>query len=310
MSIDTQDHPLRGKNKLRGLMPVIPTPVTEDEQIDAEGVERMSEFILRYPFCGIWALATAGEDQNLPEEKIVECTKLLVQHLGGKLPLLVKTSKPGTVATVERTKRFADLGIDSAIVLMEQKNLGVDHQRRFFETIIDASPIPVTLYNNPGRGADLDDQVMLDLTQNPKCVAMKAGGSNLSQLQKLALFAHEDFSVFTAGAGQLLAGLAMGVSGHTAIPLLALPELAFAVYDHFQAGRIDQARAEQKRIIEFIQRMPKLQNREVNGETKCVLEIRGTIDRYVSAPFISATDEQKAEFERLIDELDIFNPLR
>ena len=52
--------------------------------------------------------------------------------------------------------------------------------------------------------------------------------------------------------------------------------------------------------------MPKLQNREINGEIKCILEIRQVIERHVSAPFIAATPAQKAEFERLIEELDLF----
>ena len=76
--------------------------------------------------------------------------------------------------------------------------------------------------------------------------------------------------------------------------------------DHIAAGGLEEARREQKVINEFILRMPKLQNREVHGEVKCVLEIRRVLKRHVSAPFIEATPEQKAELEQLIEELDLF----
>ena len=295
-----------GREKLRGLLPVLATPLNEDESLDLEGVEKLCAFVLSYPFSGVWALATAGEDENLPRPVIDMCAKALVKHLGGKIEVLVKTSEPGTRETIRRTREMADFGIDAAIVHFQHKNLGVEHARRHFLAVAEASPVPIYIYHNAGRGAQLDLGLMLELTRHPNIAGMKAGGSNISELQQLALFADPGFAVMTAGAGQILAGLSMGVSAHTAIPLLAFPERAFAVHDHVMAGRLDEARDEQKVILEFLRRMPKLQNREVNGEVKCVLEIRGIIKRHVSAPFIEATPEQKREFERLIEELDLF----
>ncbi|MBT4612653.1 MAG: hypothetical protein HOC05_21590, partial [Gemmatimonadetes bacterium] len=96
--------------RLRGLVPVVPTPLLMDESLDEAGFERLAEFTLTYPFSGIWALASAGEDQNLPDPVIEAATRLFVQHFGGQLPVLVKTSRAGTRETIERTRRLADLG--------------------------------------------------------------------------------------------------------------------------------------------------------------------------------------------------------
>jgi dihydrodipicolinate synthase/N-acetylneuraminate lyase len=201
---------------------------------------------------------------------------------------------------------MADFGIDAAIILFEHKRLGADHIRRHFVAIADASPVPILIYNNSSRGAELDVNLMLELTHHPNIVGMKAGGSDSAELQRLCLFAADDFAVMTAGGGQILIGFAMGAAAHTAIPLLAFPERAFAVHDLVQAGDLSGARAQQKMINQFIQAMPKLQNREVTGEVKCILEIRNVIGRHVSAPWVSATDKQKAELERLIEETDLF----
>jgi 4-hydroxy-tetrahydrodipicolinate synthase len=292
--------------RLKGLLPVVPTPLDEDESLDEHGVERLAEFTLRYPFSGIWALASAGEDENLSPSLIDQCARLFVRHFSGEIPVLVKTCRPGTRATVERTKRMADFGIDGAIVHFQHKRLGAEHARRHFNAVADASPVPVLIYHNATRGAQLDVELILELSHHPNIVGMKAGGSNLAELQRLCLFAADDFAVMTAGGGQILAGLAMGAAAHTAIPLLAFPERAFAVHDHVVAGNLPAARAEQKVISDFLIRMPKLHNREVSGEVKCVLEIRRVIKRHVSAPFVEATPEQKGEFERLSEELDLF----
>jgi 4-hydroxy-tetrahydrodipicolinate synthase len=297
----------RGPEKLHGLMPVIPTPMNADESLDEAGFERLAAFTLGYPFCGVWALATAGEDENMPVDRRLEAARLFVKYLGGKTPLLVKTSEPGTRETIERTRQFADLGIDIAVIHFQHKMLSPAHQLRYFETVAEASPLPIFLYHNALRGGQLDMDAMLQLSRHPKIAGMKAGGSNLGEIGRLCLLSDPDFSVFTAGGGQLLAGLDLGAAGHMASPFLAFPELALAVYEHARSGRREQAMDAQRRIVAFLQRIPKLHNREVMAETKCVLEIRGVINRYVSEPFLSATDGQKAQIADLIEEMNLFN---
>ncbi len=292
--------------KVRGLVPVVPTPLLADEALDEESFAQLAEFTLRYPFAAIWALASAGEDQNLPDDVIDEATRLFVKYFSGKLPVWVKTSHAGTRETIERTRRMSGLGINAAIVLFEHKRLSTDHVRRHFLDIAEQSPVPIVIYDNGNRGGEVDVSLYLELSAHPNIIAMKAGGSDLARLTRLCLFADPDFSVLTAGGGQILTGLAMGAAGHTAIPLLAFPERAFAVAEAVQGGDLERARAEQRVINDFITRMPKLQNREVHGEVKCVLEIRGVINRHVSAPFMAATEPQKAEFEKLIEQVDLF----
>lgn len=293
-------------HRLRGLVPILPTPLNEDESLDEAGIESLAEFTLRYPFSGVFTLASAGEDENLPSALIDRCAQLFARTIGPGIPVLAKTCRPGTKATIERTKRMADLGIDAAVVHFQHKMLGTDHVQRHFTAIADASPIPIVVYNNALRGIALTVDQMLELATHPNIVAMKAGGSNLAELQRLILFAPDDFTVMTAGGGQIFAGLALGATGHTAAPIMAAPERALRIYNSIQEGNLPAARAEQKVITEFLVRMPKLGNREVSAEVKAVLHQRGVIQQHVSAPFLTATAEQQDAIRQLTDELDLF----
>ncbi len=293
-------------HRLRGLIPILPTSLNEDETLDEAGIESLAEFTLGYPFSGVFTLASAGEDENLPSALIDRCAQLFVRHIGPKMPVLAKTCRPGTQATIERTKRMADLGIDAAVVHFQHKMLGADHVRRHFTAIADASPVPIVVYNNAVRGIALTVDQMLELAAHPNIIAMKAGGSNLAELQRLCLFAPDDFTVMTAGGGQIYAGLALGATGHTAAPLMAAPERAFKIQQYIREGNLPAARAEQKVIMEFLIRMPKLGNREVSAEVKAVLHLRGVIQPWVSGPFITATREQRNEIARLAHEVGLF----
>ena len=149
MDYDQQPESLSGK--LRGLLPVVPTPLNEDESLDVEGIERLAAFTLSYPVSGIWALASAGEDENLPSEIMDECARQFVKHFGARIPVLVKTCRPGTKETIERTKHMADFGMDAAIVHFQHKRLGVEHARRHFNAVADASPVPILIYHNANQ---------------------------------------------------------------------------------------------------------------------------------------------------------------
>jgi len=138
--------------RLQGLVPVVPTPLGPDEELDVPGIERMAEFIRGYPFSGIWALASAGEDENLPDQVIDSCARHFVRCFGDHMPVLVKTCRPGTRQTIERTRRMAQYGIDGAVVHFQHKRLGSDHARRHFEAVAEASPVPVLIYHNANRG--------------------------------------------------------------------------------------------------------------------------------------------------------------
>jgi 4-hydroxy-tetrahydrodipicolinate synthase len=300
---------LRGVHRITGLVPVVPTPLNEDESLDEPGLAKLVDFVLQYPFSAIWALASAGEDPHLPHTVIDAATRLFVQHLRGRLPLIVKTSSPGLKETLERTRRMSDMGIDAAAIHFEQKDLGENQARRYFDLVLEESPVPVYVYHNPHRGAQLSLEHLLDLMRHPKVAGMKAGGSNLAELQRLCLWSDPAASVMTAGGGQILAGLAMGAAGHAAIPLLAFPEKAFALLRHLEAGRLKAAQEEQRCMLDFLRGMPKLGNREVNGEVKAVLEIRGVMQRYVTAPFVAATDDQIEQFRELIFRQSLFEAL-
>ncbi len=298
-------NPLRGEGKLTGLVPVLPTPLNEDESLDEEGFEKLADFVCQYPFSGVWALASAGEDQNLPYPVIDQAAALFVKSFAGRIPVLVKTSSPGLKETIERTKRMADFGFDAATIHLEHKLLGRDHARRFFIDVAEASPLPIYIYHNANRGAQLDVDLLIELTGHPNVAGMKAGGSNLSELQRLCLLSDPDVSVMTAGGGQILAGLAMGASAHTAIPLLAFPERAFRLLEHLRGGRLEEARSEQRIILQFIDQMPKLRNREITAEVKAVLELRNVIKRAVSAPFVAVSDAQMDSLQYSVAALSI-----
>jgi dihydrodipicolinate synthase/N-acetylneuraminate lyase len=290
------------KRKITGLLPVAPTPLTEDESLDEAGMEKMSAYIVEWGFDGVWALASAGEDQNLPRPLIEAATRRLVHYLGGRMPVLVKSSAPGVKDTLEWTRRLSGYGIDAAIIHCEHHKLTPDHVRRYYLSIAEASPVPIYIYQNASRGAEAHVNVLLELAQHPNIHGMKAAGSDLGELQTMSLLAPDDFGVFTAGGGQIMAGLAIGASGHTAMPIMMFPKLSKAIYAAVRDGRLDDARRDQRRIITFLRALPKLGNREICAETKAVLAHRGIMQRHVSAPFRTATEEQAGQIIRLLEE--------
>lgn len=293
---------------ITGIVPVLVTPLRDDDTLDEEGFASLARYITSYDFGGVFALSTGGEDQNLSPESLDRLAELLVEHYKGKLPILAKTSSGGLKPTLERTRRLADRGIDVAVILYENKGNTDAHMRRFFEAVADDSPVPIFLYHDAGRGAELSVDIMLDMLKHPNIAGIKAGGTNLGNLIPVCLLGGADGSVLMAGGNQIIVSAALGAAGHTAVPPCAFPELSLSIWRHVQAGDLAAARAAQMRIVSFFRGCPDLGNRESVAEVKAVLEIRGVCGRRVAAPFVSLTDAQVDRVRELADELNLFEP--
>ena len=75
-----------------GIIPVLPTPIGEDEQLDFSGLERLLDFLSAHPIGGLWVLGTGGEDMALPFAKRQRFAEKVIELNGDRLPLCMGAS--------------------------------------------------------------------------------------------------------------------------------------------------------------------------------------------------------------------------
>ena len=141
-----------------GIWPVAPTPFHDDGTLDLEGMKRTLDCLIDQGADGICILANFSEQFLLSDEERAVLTRLCVEHVGGRVPVIVTISHYATQIAVERAQFAKDLGAD--IVMMMPPYHGAllkGTPQQSFEQFaaVGKVGIPIMVQDAPLSGVDL-----------------------------------------------------------------------------------------------------------------------------------------------------------
>lgn len=248
---------------LRGIFAPIPTPF---EPIGEHGGgdiawERLTENVRRWSataLAGLVVLGSNGEFVLLDEDEKLELVAHTRRHAGGAQLVVAGTGCESTRATIRLTVACARAGADLALVVTPHYYKGSMTDaalERFYLEVAEASPVPVLLYNMPrNTGLNLAPALVARLAAHPNIVGVKDSGGDITQVAEIVHLTdrvrrESRFAVFAGSAGFLLAALAVGAVGGTLALANIAPAECCAVQSLWEAGRLDEARRLQGRLI-------------------------------------------------------------
>ncbi|MEK7727613.1 MAG: dihydrodipicolinate synthase family protein, partial [candidate division KSB1 bacterium] len=210
---------------LKGVFPPAPTPFANGHFSPrhlAENLKRWNTTGLS----GYVVLGSNGEAPLLSDAERLEVVRVARKEIPSDQLLLVGTGMESTEATVVLTMRVADLGAEAALVVNPfyyGRHLSHDALRRYFETVAEASPIPLLLYNVPKfTNMNLPVELVVELAQHPNIIGMKDSAGNLAQLVELRAKTPPEFQILIGSDAVFFAGLLHGMDG----AILALANVA------------------------------------------------------------------------------------
>ena len=237
--------------RLEGVLPPIPTPFADD-RVDEAAMRANVARWMRTRIRGVVVLGSNGEAPLLAEDESDAAIAAARDAVPADRLCLAGTGRESTVAAVRAAKRAAELGADAVLVrtpayfrtLLTARAL-TDHYR----AVADAAPVPVILYNFTAlTGVTLPVESVASLAEHPNVVGMKESGSDLRFLSALIDSTPDDFAVMAGSAPVFFASLLVGAAGGILALASAVPDLCVELYDRVRAGRLDEARALQRRL--------------------------------------------------------------
>ncbi|PLS21112.1 dihydrodipicolinate synthase family protein [Neptunicoccus cionae] len=151
-----------------GIWPVAPTPFHDDGSLDPEGMKRVLDCLIDQDADGICILANFSEQFLLSDEERAVLTRLCVEHIGGRVPVIVTISHYATQIAVERAQFAKDLGAD--IVMMMPPYHGAllkGTPQQSFEQFaaVGKVGIPIMVQDAPLSGVDLPVPLLVRMAQ-------------------------------------------------------------------------------------------------------------------------------------------------
>lgn len=241
------------------------------------------------PLSGALVLGSNAEAGLLDEaeaDAIVETARAVVPT---DRVLIVGTGRESTRATITACRRAAERGADVVLVRAPsffKSQMTAEALTAHYQAVADASPAPVMLYNVPGMaGFSLPLPMVRTLAAHPNVIGMKETSNDLERHAQFVMV-NPAFAVLSGWAPVAYPAWMMGAKGAIIAVANILPDQCATLWAHAQAGRHDEARALQQRLLPIAQLVSSIHS--VAG-LKCALDHLGFPGGPVRSPLLPVT---------------------
>lgn len=233
------------RNIFRGLGIALVTPFTADGKVDYKALTRLVEYQIDNGADFLCILATTGETPCLTQDEKDKITQLVVDVNHGRIPVLKGCGGNNTEAVVEELRSSSWAGIDGVLSVCPYYNKpSQEGLYQHFKVIAEASPLPVVLYNVPGRtGVNLKAETTVRLAHDcENIVAIKEAAGSLEQVDEIIKHKPQRFDVISGDDALTFSMVASGAAGVISVIGNALPkEFSRMIRLEFQ-GEFEPAR--------------------------------------------------------------------
>ena len=279
-------------NGLKGLGTALITPFKADGSVDYKALARLLDTQLTGFVDYIVVLGTTGEAATMTEEEKREVRTFIRKYVNGRLPLVLGVGGNNTAAVCETLKNIDLTGFEAILSVCPYYNKpNQEGLYQHFCAVADASPIPVILYNVPGRtGVNLLPETVMRIyeAQPNKIVGIKEASGNVEQIKHLINLAKDKLLVISGDDGIACEVMEAGGAGLISVASNAFPEDFWDI-----VHKKDQAKQAQ------YDEMVRLLFKEGNPVgIKAVLAQKGIIENYLRLPLVPASKELEEEIQK------------
>ena len=214
------------QNKFRGLGIALITPFQTDGSIDFDALDRLVEYQIKGGADFLCIMGTTAETPTLGREEKRLLKERLVERVAGRVPLLMGCGGNNTAAILDELQNEDWKGIDGVLSVCPYYNKpSQEGLYQHFAAIAKVSPVPVVLYNVPGRtGVNMTAETTLRLAREfENIVAIKEASGNITQMDDIIKNKPQHFDVISGDDGITFPLITLGAVGVISVIGNALP---------------------------------------------------------------------------------------
>ncbi len=293
------------RNIFKGLGIALITPFTTDGEVDYKSLKRLVEYQLDNGADFLCILATTGEAPCLTKAEKDELTVFIKEIVNGRIPILKYCGGNNTAAVVEEIKTTDWSGIDGILSICPYYNKpSQEGLYQHFKAISEASPLPIVLYNVPGRtGVNMSAATTVRIAKDfTNIVAVKEASGCLEQVDEIIKNKPDNFDVISGDDALTFSMVASGAAGVISVIGNALPkEFSRMIRLEFN-GEYEPARKIHHMFTELYSLL------FVDGNPagcKALLNDMGMIQNILRLPLVPTTIKTKQKMSQILKDLRI-----
>jgi len=233
--------------RFRGVFPVVPTTFAEDGQLDLASQKRCVDFMLDAGSNGICILANFSEQFVLTDDERDLLMRTILEHVAGRVPVIVTTTHFGTQVCAERSRRAQEIGAAMVMAMPPYHGAAIRTPEaqiaEFYARVSDAISIPIMIQDAPVSGTVLSAATLARMAQQIEnvCYFKIETAQAAAKLRELIRLGGDAIEGPWDGeeAITLWSDLEAGATG--AMTGGAYPDAIRTIVDAYAAGQRDQA---------------------------------------------------------------------
>ena len=236
---------------IRGIIPAVVTPLTEDEELDEKGLRQLLDHLIEAGVHGVFTVGTAGEFWAFTVEEKRRIFEWTVEHTNGRVPVYVGSCATTTREAVQLAEIAQEAGADCLSVLTPVFiTPSEDEMFAHYEAIGRAVDLPILLYTNPDRtNNELSPNLVMRLADKvDNIIGIKDSSGDLTLTGEYLRRSPPGFHVLMGRDTLIYAALVHGASGSIAASANIAPEISVAIYEHFKRGDLEASLASQREL--------------------------------------------------------------
>ena len=298
-----QNHMIR--HKLCGVGAAMITPFTPEGKVDYQALARMIDYVIEGGVDYIVALGTTAETPTLymPERAVI--AMFITNHIAGRVPLVMGCGGNSTSEVLDQLREFDLRGADAILSVTPYYNKpSQEGLYQHFRTVSEHSPLPVILYNIPGRsGVNMTAETTLRLARGMKnVIGIKEASGDIEQMQHILDRRPEGFIVLSGDDGMTLELMRRGGDGVISVAANAFPKRFMECVNYAKAGEFDRAEKAYECLDEAVHALFEEGN---PVGVKCALAEMGIIGPTMRLPLVEGSGALREKFRKLIAEYDL-----
>ncbi len=289
-------------SKFKGTGVAIVTPFNKDGSIDYKSLNKLVDFIIKGGVEYVVVLGTTGESVTLSKEEKQSVVTHVIENVNKRVPIVLGLGGNNTQEILSAFKKSSDFNnIDAILSVSPYYNK--PNQRgiyQHYKAIAEASPLPIILYNVPGRTSSnvTADTTIKLATDFKNIIAVKEASGNLEQCMKIVKHRPKDFLVISGDDMLTLPMIAAGADGVISVVANAFPKDFSEMTRQILAGNVKDAQKLHYKLTDIIEQLFADGN---PAGIKAVLEMMKICSPTVRLPLVNVNKATQNALKEMVE---------
>ena len=292
------------RQQFTGVGTALITPFTRSGALDEAAITRLAKRQIEQGIHFLVPCGTTGETPTLSAAERRRVVELVLEAADGRVPVMAGAGGYDTQEVVHLAREMQSVGVQGLLSVTPYYNKPTpEGLYRHFSAIADATPLPIVLYNVPGRtGCNIDAATLAKLATIPHVVGVKEASGNITQMVEICRAVPSDFLVLSGDDALTLPLMAIGGRGLISVASNIIPAEMSKMIEAAERGDYAAARQLHHRLVplmlgNFVESNP--------GPVKFAMALMGLCEESYRLPMVPPRPASQEKIVAFLKELGI-----